>query len=76
MTKTKLQIMREKKGLSEAELSIKICEILESTNPLWLGFALISYEIGKTKITFSDVFFEAAAKSLGCSVDELVEEWG
>ncbi|WP_339012238.1 helix-turn-helix transcriptional regulator [Lactococcus garvieae] len=74
MTKTKLQIMREKKGLSEADLSIKICEILGTTNPLWLGFALISYEIGKTKITFSDMFFEAAAQALGCSVDELVEE--
>lgn len=75
MTKTKLQIMREKKGLTAEQLAEKIIKSNDFTE---IPFKVVvgdlkNFEIGRYKIKFraNAVFI---AKALGCSVDELVEE--
>ncbi len=73
--KTKLQIMREKKGLPVEQLAEKI---IKYNNLTEIAFKVIvgdlkSFEIGRYPIKFREnaVFI---AKALGCSVDELVED--
>lgn len=75
MTKTKLQIMREKKGLTAEQLAEKI---IKSNDFTGIAFKVIvgdlkNFEVGRYPIKFREnsVFI---AKALGCSVDELVEE--
>lgn len=75
MTKTKLQIMREKKGLTVEQLAEKI---IKYNNLTEIPFKVVvqdlkNFEIGRYPIKFrsNSVFI---AKALGCSVDELVEE--
>ncbi|EKF50685.1 helix-turn-helix domain-containing protein [Lactococcus garvieae] len=75
MTKTKLQIMREKKGLSAEQLAEKIIKFNDLTE---IPFKVVvgdlkNFETGRYPIKFrSNAAF--IAKALGCSVDELVEE--
>ncbi|WP_019299155.1 helix-turn-helix domain-containing protein [Lactococcus garvieae] len=75
MTKTKLQIMREKKGLTVEQLAEKI---IESNNFTAIALQEIvedlknfEIELEPIKLGYNAVFI---AKALGCSVDELVEE--
>lgn len=72
MTKTKLQIMREKKVLTVRELAEKMSE-----NRQWLGNYMAKIEAieqGASIHCFSDYGIKHLAQVLGCSVDELVEE--
>lgn len=75
MTKTKLQIMREKKGLSAEQLAEKI---IKSNDLIEIPFKVVvedlkNFEIGRYRIKFrSNAVF--IAKTLGCSVNELMEE--
>ncbi|HCS86713.1 MAG TPA: hypothetical protein DIW25_09110 [Lactococcus garvieae] len=84
MTKTKLQIMREKKGLTVEQLVDKMFEEDVSKNVnFYLKIRLINKklinllenkvdpELGEHLIKHS---YEEFAQALGCSVDELVEE--
>lgn len=73
MTKTKLQIMREKKGFTRLELASNICD--------FNGWDLIrddikseiyEYEKGLGKLSKINLSF--ISQILGCSVEELVEE--
>ena len=75
MTKTKLQIMREKKGLTIEQLAEKIIKFNDLTE---IPFKVVvgdlkNFEIGRYPIKFrvNAVFI---AKALGCSVDELRED--
>lgn len=74
MTKTKLQIMREKKGLTRKELVKKIEENHTDFRSL-LMIAIVDWE--NRKFGYIDAFVEnftdKCAQALGCSVDELVE---
>ena len=74
MTKTKLQIIREKKGLTAEQLAEKI---IKSNDLTEIPFKVVvgdlkNFEIGRYLIKLKEnaVFI---AKALGCSVDELVE---
>lgn len=75
MKKTKLQIMREKKGLSAEQLAEKI---IKSNDLIEIPFKVVvedlkNFEIGRYPIKFrSNAVF--IAKALGCSVNELVEK--
>ncbi|WP_019299061.1 hypothetical protein [Lactococcus garvieae] len=76
MTKTKLQIMREKKGLTVEQLAGE--KIIESNNFTAIALQEIvedlknfEIELEPIKLGYNAVFI---AKALGCSVDELVEE--
>ena len=75
MTKTKLQIMREKKGLTRKELVKKIEENHTDFTSL-LMIAIVDWENRKFGYidAFVENFIDKCAQSLGCSVDELVEE--
>lgn len=71
MKKTKLQIMREKKGLTLDDLAIKIAED-NNFDFMMIRLHLTSYEMGLSSI--GDINSKFIAQALGCSVDELVEE--
>ena len=71
MTKTKLQIMREKKGLTLDDLAIKIAED-NNFDFMMIRLHLTSYEMGLSSIGDKNIKF--ISQALGCSVDELVEE--
>ncbi len=77
MTKTKLQIMREKKGLTIEQLAEKISEIVNGAkDSISIEFTLRRYELKTSKLKASEYNnnLEITAQALGCSVDELVEE--
>ena len=80
MTKTKLQIMREKKGLTNIDLLKVFSEHPESYDPYDIDdltlafntltiFTLCELGLAEAKKEMLDLF----AQALGCSVDELVE---
>lgn len=76
MTKTKLQIMREKAEYDIGELADIVSPLIEKTVVKGLRFDQINaltimYEFGLIK--FNDDLLKVYAKALGCSVDELVE---
>ncbi|WP_270219164.1 XRE family transcriptional regulator [Lactococcus garvieae] len=75
MTKTKLQIMREKKGKTRKELVKKIEENHTDFRSL-LMIAIVDWENRKFGYidAFVENFIDKCAQALGCSVDELVEE--
>lgn len=77
MTKTKLQIMREKAEYDIGELADIVSPLIEKTVVKGLRFDQINaltimYEFGHIK--FSDDLLKVYAQALDCSVDELVEE--
>ena len=77
MTKTKLQIMREKAEYDIGELADIVSPLIEKTVVKGLRFDQINaltimYEFGY--ITFNDDLLKVYAQALGCSVEELVEE--
>ncbi|MFK4956695.1 helix-turn-helix domain-containing protein [Lactococcus garvieae] len=77
MTKTKLQIMREKAEYDIGELADIVSPLIEKTVVKGLRFDQINaltimYEFGH--INFNDDLLKVYAQALGCSVDELVEE--
>ncbi len=77
MTKTKLQIMREKAEYDIGELADIVSPLIEKTVVKGLRFDQINaltimYEFGHIK--FNDDLLKVYAQALGCSVDELVEE--
>lgn len=77
MTKTKLQIMREKAEYDIGELSDIVSPLIEKTIVKGLRFDQINaltimYEFGHIK--FNDDLLKVYAQALGCSVAELVEE--
>ncbi|MCH1723591.1 helix-turn-helix transcriptional regulator [Lactococcus formosensis] len=77
MTKTKLQIMREKAEYDIGELADIVSPLIEKTVVKGLRFDQINaltimYEFGHIK--FSDDLLKVYSQALGCSVDELVEE--
>lgn len=75
MTKTKLQIMREKKGLTVEQLAEKIIESNDFTaithQEIVEDLKNFEIELEPIKLGYNAVFITQA---LGCSVDELVEE--
>ncbi|MFD2254363.1 helix-turn-helix domain-containing protein [Lactococcus formosensis subsp. bovis] len=77
MTKTKLQIMREKKGLTIEQLAEKI---LGADKTIFIMNDVISvlykYESGELKLRYNmaNNNLEILSQALGCLVDELVEE--
>ncbi|WP_285141265.1 XRE family transcriptional regulator [Lactococcus petauri] len=75
MTKTKLQIMREKKGKTRKELVKKIEENHTDFRSL-LMIAIVDWENRKFGYidAFVENFIDKCAQALGCSVDELVED--
>ena len=81
MTKTKLQIMREKKGLTVKQLALKIYTAYQSVESSNSTISLSEFEevieaveLGSFWVRPQKLFFELIAQALGCSVDELVEE--
>lgn len=77
MTKTKLQIMREKKGLTVEQLAENISELTGGVkNVDYIIFVLYKYETGKTKLKhgMANNNLEITAQALDCSVEELREE--
>lgn len=77
MTKTKLQIMREKAEYDIGELADIVSPLIEKTVVKGLRFDQINaltimYEFGH--INFNDDLLKVYAQALGCSVDELREE--
>ena len=78
MTKTKLQIMREKKGLTAEQLAKKVVEIDKDIRTIHEANIIQEAESQRyCKKIDEDIMnanIESWAKALGCSVDELVEE--
>lgn len=76
MTKTKLQIMREKKGLTVIELAKKVNEIEPSFKAGIMAMTLASIEADGAGANSDGTgqMVQVVAQALGCSVDELVEE--
>lgn len=79
MTKTKLQIMREKAEYDIGELADIVSPLIEKTVVKGLRFDQINaltimYEFGHIK--FNDDLLKVYAQALCCSVDELVEDVG
>ncbi|WP_270745020.1 helix-turn-helix domain-containing protein [Lactococcus petauri] len=76
MTKTKLQIMREKKGLTVIELAKKVNEIEPSFKVGIMAMTLASIEAdgAGSNSDGTGLMVQVVAKALDCSVDELVEE--
>ncbi|MDC0826071.1 helix-turn-helix domain-containing protein [Lactococcus petauri] len=78
MTKTKLQIMREKKGLTIDQLAKKVVEIdkdiraIHEANIIQEAESQIYCKGFDEDVMNANI--ESWAKALGCSVDELVEE--
>lgn len=77
MTKTKLQIMREKAGYDIGELADIVSPLNEKKVVKCLRFDQINaltimYEFGHIK--FSDDLLKVYAQAPGCSLHELVEE--
>lgn len=76
MKKTKLQIMREKKGLTIEQLAQKVCPVGT------LRFGAFDYRDVMIAIAFHEQGYQSGisalwndiSQALGCSVDELVEE--
>lgn len=69
--------MREKKGLTVEQLAEKISEIVNGVkDSTSIEFTLRRYELKTSKLKASEYNnnLEITAQSLGCSVDELVEE--
>lgn len=75
MNKTKLQIMREKKGLTVEQLAEKISEKNMDFTSL-TRIAILDWEHRKFGYidAFVENFIDKCAQALGCSVYELVEE--
>lgn len=81
MTKTKLQIMREKKGLTVEQLAEKIVKVVNDDskdrgNIMYVAMVIRKYELGNSTLNLgiANKNIEIMAQALGCSVDELVEE--
>lgn len=76
MTKSKLQIIREKKGLTIIELALKVHEIEPYFDTFTTALKIASIEAGRTEINSdgTERLVQVIAQALGCSVDELVEE--
>lgn len=78
MTKTKLQIMREKKGLTIEQLAQKVVEIDKDIRTIHEANIIQEAEsqmyCKKIDEDIMNANIESWAKALGCSVDELVEE--
>ncbi|MDC0825463.1 helix-turn-helix domain-containing protein [Lactococcus petauri] len=72
MTKTKLQIMREKKGLTAKELAIKVLNGHPEHVDM-ISAAIILHENRMIDLGKEDLL-DKYAQALGCPVDELVEE--
>ncbi|MCO7128577.1 helix-turn-helix transcriptional regulator [Lactococcus garvieae] len=73
MKKTKLQIMREKKGLTRIDLASKICSLNEFENLEGdIAEEIEGHELGLIKLSLRQLGF--IAQVLGCSIDELVED--
>lgn len=78
MKKTKLQIMREKKGLTVEELAKKVVEIdkdiraIHEANIIQEAESQIYCKGFDEDVMNANI--ESWAKALGCSVDELAEE--
>jgi|GEM_PF-5945115 len=73
MTKTKLQIMREKKELTRIDLASKICSLNDFENLEGdIAEDIEKHEDDSEKLSLGQLGF--VAEVLGCSVDELVEE--
>lgn len=79
MTKTKLQIMREKKGLINWELATLIYPAdkngsLKKAFDYVVWISNVEENYNPNDKNYYKVYWEATAQALGCSVDELVEE--
>uniref|UniRef100_UPI00359C9152 XRE family transcriptional regulator n=1 Tax=Lactococcus garvieae TaxID=1363 RepID=UPI00359C9152 len=88
MTKTKLQIMREKKGMTVEQLAHEVNRLEEVRRNLPKGHGIIDLKglilsfnrIENSDFTFSTIYTKKSlivmtiAQALGCSVDELVGE--
>ena len=76
MTKTKLQIMREKKGLTVIDLAKKVNEIEPSFKAGIMAMTIASIEAdgAESNSDGKGLMVQVVAQALGCSVDELVEE--
>lgn len=76
--KTKLQIMREKKGLTVEELAKKVVEIDKDIRAIHEANIIQEAEsqiyCKKIDEDIMNANIESWAQALGCSVDELVEE--
>ena len=78
MTKTKLQIMREKKGLTVDELACLV--LYDWLDDSYLGAVKRTIRHTELGVQFLDAtewqigLAEHIAKALGCSIDELVED--
>ncbi|MFQ6324311.1 XRE family transcriptional regulator [Lactococcus garvieae] len=75
MTKTKVQIMREKKGLSVIELAKKVNEIEPSFKVGIMAMTIASIEAdgAQSNSNGEGLMVQVVVQALGCSVDELVE---
>lgn len=77
MTQTKLQIMREKKGLTIEQLAQKVVEIDKDIRTIHEANIIQEVEsqmyCKKIDEDIMNANIESWAKALGCSVDELVE---
>lgn len=76
MTKTKLQIMREKKGLTVIELAKKVNEINPYFKAGIMAMTLASIEADGAGANSDGTgqMVQVVAQALGCSLDELREE--
>ena len=76
MTKTKLQIMREKKGLTIIELALKVHEIEPYFDTFNMALTIASIEADGSEANSDGTgrLVQVIAQALGCSVDELVED--
>lgn len=76
MTKTKLQLMREKQGLNIIELALKVHEIEPYFDTFTTALKIASIEAGRAEANSDGTgrLVQTLAQALGCSVDELVEE--
>ncbi|MCI3860091.1 XRE family transcriptional regulator [Lactococcus garvieae] len=77
MNKTKLQIMREKKGLTIEELAKKVVEIDKDIRIIHESDIIQEAENQKYYEGFDEDIMnaniESWAEALGCSVEELIE---
>lgn len=79
--KTKLQIMREKKGLTVEQLAEKIVKVVNEDskdrgNIIYVSMVIRKYELGNSALNLgiANKNIEIMAQALGCSVEELMEE--
>lgn len=76
MKKTKLQIMREKKGLTVEQLAEKCVKRHKAHKQItyFKDWVIWLKKIETGKYCMQKEYAKVVAQALGCSVDELVEE--